>query len=102
MSRKYDIIAKCYDKRGRLLSTATNSYRKTHPLQKHFAMLVGHEHKLYLHAEIRAILRAKDQPIHKITVERYGKDGQPMLAKPCKICEYAIKSFNIQEVEYTK
>lgn len=102
MAQKYDIIAKCYDKRGRLLSVGINSYRKTHPLQKHFATLVGHEYKEYLHAEIQAILRAKDQPIYKITVERYNKDGQPMLAKPCKICELAIKSFNIQKVEYTK
>ena len=102
MAQKYVILAKCYDKRGRLLSVGTNSYQKTHPYQKHCAALVGHSFKEYLHAEIQAILRAKDQPIHKITVERYGKDGQPMLAKPCKICEYAIKSFNIQHVEYTK
>lgn len=102
MSRTYDILAKCYDKRGRLLSVATNSYRKTHPLQKHFAMLVGHEHKVYLHAEIRAILRAKDQQIYRMTIERYNKNGEPMLAKPCKICELAIKSFNICKVEYTK
>jgi deoxycytidylate deaminase len=95
------IIAKCYDKRNRLLSVATNSYQKTHPLQKHFAKLVGHEHKEYLHAEIRAILRAKDQPIERITIERYNKNGEPMLAKPCKICEYAINSFNIPIVEYT-
>ena len=96
------IIAKCYDKKNRLLSVATNSYRKTHPLQKFFAEKVGHFHKEYLHAEIRAILRAKDQQIHRITIERYNKNGDPMLAKPCIICEQAIKSFNIKQVEYTK
>ena len=102
MSQKYDIIAKCYDKRGRLLSVGTNSYEKTHPYQKHCAVMVGHSFKEYLHAEIQAILRAKDQRIHKITVERYNKNGEPMLAKPCPICQYAIGMFNIAEVEYTK
>lgn len=101
MSKQYTIIAKCFDKRGRMLSVATNSYQKTHPLQKYFANLVGHSHKEYLHAEIRAILRAKDQPIERITIERYNKNGEPMLAKPCKICEFAITSFNIPIVEYT-
>mgnify|MGYP003340732514 FL=1 len=102
MSQKYDIIAKCYDKRGRLLSVGTNSYEKTHPYQKHCAVMVGHSFKEYLHAEIQAILRAKDQRIHKITVERYNKNGEPMLAKPCPICQYAINAFCITEVEYTK
>ena len=96
------IIAKCYDKRNRLLSVGTNSYNKTHPYQKHCAVMVGHSFKEYLHAEIQAILRAKDQPIHKITVERYNKNGEPMLAKPCEVCQYAIDAFNIQLVEYTK
>ena len=102
MSQKYDIIAKCYDKKGRLLSVGTNSYQKTHPYQKHCALAVGHSFKEYLHAEICAILRAKDQPIYKITVERYNKNGEPMLAKPCPICQYAINAHCITKVEYTK
>lgn len=102
MSQQYYILAKCYDKRGKLLSTAFNSYKRTHPVQKYFAQRVGLEYKEYLHAEIAAILKAKDKKIYRISVERYGKDGQPLLAKPCPICQEAIKAYGIQVVEYTK
>ena len=101
MKTRFFIVAKCYDKRGRLLSVGFNSYTKSHPLQKHFAERVGHSHKVYLHAEIAAILRAKDQPIYRITVERYDKKGLPVNAEPCPICKAAIEAFNIQVVEHT-
>ena len=101
-TQRYFILAKCYDKRGKLLSTAFNSYERTHPVQKYFATRVGFEDKQYLHAEIAAILKARTKKIYRISVERYGKDGQPMLAKPCPICQEAIKAYGIQVVEYTK
>ena len=31
--KRYHILAKCYDRKGRLLSAAFNSYTKSHPLQ---------------------------------------------------------------------
>ena len=101
-TQRYFILAKCYDKKGKLLSTAFNSYERTHPVQKYFATRVGLEDKQYLHAEIAAILKARTKKIYRISVERYGKDGQPMLAKPCPICQEAIKAYGIQVVEYTK
>ena len=102
MKVKHTIIAKCYDKRGHLLSFATNSYTKTHPLQAYFAKKVGHSHhKVFLHAEIAAILKARGKSIHRITVERYGKTGKPLNACPCPICQEAIKAFSIPIVEFT-
>ena len=56
--QKYDLVAKCYDKKGNLLSEAMNSYKKTHPLQAYFAEKVGLPDKVFLHAEIAAILKA--------------------------------------------
>ena len=102
MSTQYYILAKCFDKKGKLLSVAFNSYKRTHPIQKYFAEKVGLEHKEYLHAEVAAILKAKDKKIHRISVERYNKHGQPMLAKPCPICQEAIKAYGINVVEYTQ
>jgi len=64
-------------------------------------MMVGHPQKQYLHAEIAAILAAKTRIIHKIKIERYNTYGKPMLAKPCTICQLAIKMFNIKLVEHT-
>lgn len=101
MKSRQFILAKCYDRRGNLLSVGFNSYTKTHPIQKYFAEKVGHHHKEYLHAEIAAILRAKDKPIYRITIERYNKAGWPVSAAPCKICQEAIQAYGIEKVEHT-
>jgi tRNA(Arg) A34 adenosine deaminase TadA len=100
-NKRHHILAKCYDKRGRLLSAAFNSYTKTHPLQAYFAKRVGHPECTYLHAEIHAILKCKGKAIYRISIERYHKSGLPANAAPCPICQEAIKAFNIQIVEYT-
>lgn len=101
-NKRQHILARCYDKKGNLLSVAFNSYTKSHPLQAYFARKVGHsEHKIYLHAEIAAILKARGKPIYKLSVERYDKSGLPANAQPCAICREAIKAFGIRKVEYT-
>lgn len=102
MNQQYYISARCFDKRGKLLSVAFNSYTKTHPIQAYFAKRVGLPEKEYLHAEISAILKAKGKKIYRIVVERYDKHGLPALAKPCPICNEAIKAYGIKVIEYTK
>jgi len=101
MKKRHFILAKCYDKRGKLLGKGTNSYKKTHPLQKFFATFAGLPLKIYLHAEVAAILQCKNRKIHRISIERFDKHGQPVNAKPCLICQEAIKAFGIQVVEHT-
>lgn len=101
MSKKYVILAKCLDKRGRVISAGTNSYTKTHPLQSYWATKVGLECKDKLHAEIQALIRLGDKKAHTLTVERYNADGQPALAKPCPVCAEAIRAYGISVVEYT-
>ena len=79
-----------------------NSYVKTHPLQAKFANQVGLEHKIYLHAEIDALVKLKDwSKAHKIVITRLGKTGEPLLAKPCPVCERALKMAGITEIEHT-
>lgn len=98
---KPSITAICYDKRGRILSIGKNSYVKTHPLQAKYAKITGETQKIYLHAEIAAIVRCRDpSKVEKIRVIRLNKYGQPMNARPCKICEQAIKELGWQ-VEHT-
>lgn len=102
MTTKYTITAWCFDKQGKCLSTATNSYKKTHPLQAYFAKRVGHPHKIYLHAELAAILRVKyTDRIHSIRILRMSKNLQLALAKPCPICMEAIKAFGIEHISYS-
>ena len=101
MSRKYEITALAYDKRGKLLSVGQNSYTKTHPLQAKLGRKSGKPNAIYLHAELAALLKSKEQ-VHKLVVVRYDKDGKPALAKPCPSCQLAIKQFQVKQVEYTK
>lgn len=99
--RKFTIKASTLDSRGRVISTAYNSYTKTHPRQARLAKMVGLECKQHLHAEIAAIIKSKDRQIHKIKIERYDVNGNPKLAAPCPVCQMAIKMAGIKFVEYT-
>lgn len=98
--KRYQITAYAYDKRGRLLSVGHNSYVHTHPLQAEYARRAGRPQAIFLHAELAALLRAR-RPVHRLVVKRFNSDGQPELAKPCSICQFAISDWNVQQVEHT-
>lgn len=102
MTKKYEITAIIYDKRGNVLSVGKNSYIKTHPLQARYATQVGEPSKVFLHAEVDAIVKCKNlDKAHKIVVFRFLEDGTPAMAKPCKICKQAIRKTPIQYIEHT-
>jgi tRNA(Arg) A34 adenosine deaminase TadA len=95
------ISAIVYDKRGRILSTGQNSYTKTHTLQAKIAERVGISGKHFMHAEIAALVKCDWDKAYRIFVSRYGKDGRPLLAKPCRICMAAIEMTSIKKIDYT-
>lgn len=100
--QRQNMTAIIYDKRGRVLSVGKNNYTKTHPLQAKYSKRVGEAEKIYLHAEIAAIIRCRDlSKAHKIFVVRVGKDGNYAMAKPCPGCMTAIKESGIKIVEHT-
>jgi deoxycytidylate deaminase len=102
MTKKQDITAILKDKRGRVLSIGKNSYTKSHTLMHLHANKVGQPHKIYLHAEVDAVIKCKDIiKAHTLEVYRFNSKGQPMLAKPCKVCESMIKSTPIKVVVHT-
>ena len=102
MNKHTNITAIIYDKRGNVLSIGKNSYVKTHPLQARFAKKMNEEHRIYLHAEIHAIVRCKTiENAHRMVITRFGADGKPALSKPCRICEAAIREFGIKNIEHT-
>lgn len=104
MSKKVSeqITAVIYDRRGRVLSIGQNSYVKTHPVQAYHARIVGEPYKQFLHAEIHAIVKCPDiSKAYRIFVSRWGINGKPINAKPCKICMSAISSTNIKHIEHT-
>jgi tRNA(Arg) A34 adenosine deaminase TadA len=102
MSKKHEIIATIFDKRGRAISKATNSYIKTHPFQCRLAKKAGRPEAIYMHAEIAALVKLKDwSKAHSIKIERYNSEGNPAPAKPCPICQQALDLAEINKIDYT-
>lgn len=99
-SQRQKITAIIYDRRGRVLSIGQNSFVKTHPTQAKFAAKVGQPYRQFLHAEIAALIKCSGRP-YKIKIERKNKAGEYRLAKPCPVCELAIKESGIKFVEYS-
>jgi tRNA(Arg) A34 adenosine deaminase TadA len=97
---KYRLAALAYDAKGRLLSVGLNSYGKTHPMQARYAMKANWPGRIYLHAEIHALIKAK-APVHSLFVARARKDGTPALAKPCPLCHIAIQEAGVRILHHT-
>lgn len=103
LSQEHFIGAVITDRKGRILSAGCNSYNKTHPRQVYYAEMVGKQHKIYLHAELDAIIKlnhVQEKP-YTIYIARVNKKGQPVCSKPCEICQMAIKDAGIKNVIYT-
>jgi tRNA(Arg) A34 adenosine deaminase TadA len=98
---KYRMAAAVLDRKGKILAIGTNSYVKTHPTQAKYAEKADVEHKTFLHAEISALVKVKTGDPYKIAVVRVGNNGELRLARPCRICEMAIKQAGIKVVEFT-
>lgn len=100
--KRYEIIASTFDKKGNLIASGMNSYRKTHPLMRHFAKLAGeHEAKTAIHAELQAMLRSKGKEVHSILVQRFDAFGNPAMSRPCASCISMLKAFGVKEAVYT-
>lgn len=99
---RHVIKATIFDRRGNVLARAVNSYTRTHPIQAAFAKAGGCPERIYLHAEIAALIKLKenDRP-YRIAVERYTKDGKPANSAPCPVCLAALKHYKIVKVEHT-
>lgn len=103
MTRKrYEIIATCFDRKGKVLGTGVNDYSCSHPLMKHFAVKAGEsEQKDKLHAELSAVLASGRKNIHSILVQRFHNNGTMATAKPCLTCQAMLKGFGVKIVRYT-
>jgi tRNA(Arg) A34 adenosine deaminase TadA len=100
--RRHVITATISDRKGRVLSIGQNNYVKTHPLQAEHAIKVGEPHKIFIHAEVSAIIRCPDiSRAHRILITRYDRQGRPALARPCAICASAIAATPIRIIEHT-
>jgi len=100
---KHELKAILYDKKGRVLSIGFNSYIKSHPYMAKLSAKHKDPFKIFLHAEVDAILKCKDlTKAHRILITRVSKSGRLLLAKPCKICQTAIEAAGISIIEYSQ
>ena len=88
------------NRRGHLISTGVNSMTKTHPTQAKYAAKLGDPDKIFLHAEIHALVRCKGEA-HTLYVARVKKNGSIGLARPCPICYHACKVAGVKKIVYT-
>lgn len=103
MSKKYVIVASAFDRSGRLICSATNSYKDSGWLQRMYAIKVGRPACVYRHAEIGCLQKAISlkKKVDKLVIVRHDSEGQLKNAKPCSICSSAIKDFKIRKVIYS-
>jgi hypothetical protein len=100
MTKKYDHTALAYNKRGKLIAVAKNSYVKTHPLQAKFGKESGKPNAIYLHAELAVLIKARE-PVHRLVVLRFDSKGTPANSAPCASCQLAIKHYGVRHVEHS-
>jgi tRNA(Arg) A34 adenosine deaminase TadA len=89
-------------KKNRVIATATNLDRKSHPLQARLAKQVGLGPKIFLHSEISALIKAREDA-DTIIVARVGGHNQDELRNscPCPICQVALEMSNVKRIIYS-
>jgi len=90
---------------GVVVSVGTN-IRKSHPLQQKYDRFRNEKPEdipHYLHAEIAAIVRAKDFDLSKaeVFVYRMNGDGNLGMCRPCPACMKALIDHGVKVVAYT-
>ena len=78
--------------RGNNVISSGYNLMKTHPTQSHYANKAGLKEKIYLHAEINAIIRLKNSSIKpsKLYVTRLLVNNSLAMSYPCPVCLGAI------------
>lgn len=88
--------------KNKVVVTATNLDKKTHPLQAKFASIVGLDEKIYLHAEIAALIKARSDCDTIVVARLGGHTGEELRnSKPCPVCRLALQEAGIKRICYT-
>lgn len=88
--------------KNKVISTAVNLDCKSHPLQARWAKRVGLKEKIYLHAEMKALIDARSYADTIIVVRLGGRGGISLRqSRPCKICEAALRYSGIRHIYYS-
>jgi len=69
-------------------------------MQAEYAKRTGKEQKVSLHAEIAALIRARED-IETVVVARINKRGELRNSRPCPICKLALEEANVQDIWFS-
>jgi len=91
------------DHHQKVIAQGMNRPTKTHPLQAKYAKKVNKHHRIFLHAEIDALIRSikSSTSPETLIVVRVRRDGPMGTSKPCAVCQEAIRQSTIQQVVYS-
>lgn len=90
-------------RKNKVIATAANHDCKSHPLQAKWAERVGLNEKIYLHAEMSAMIKAREEADKIVVVRLGGHSGDELRqARPCPICEAYLRHSNIKHVYYSE
>lgn len=98
---KYVVGAFALDDKGVIISKGCNSFVKTHPMQKKYADDVGLHYKIYLHAEVAALVKAHKKVDTLVIARIRQSDNKLAIARPCPVCSEAIRKAGVRKVYFT-
>ena len=88
--------------KNKVITQAVNQDTKSHPLQAKLAEMVGLSEKIYLHAEISALVKCRSEADTIVVARLGGHNGDELRnAKPCPICSLALEQAGIEHIYYT-
>jgi deoxycytidylate deaminase len=95
-------------KRRRVIAASSNYDYKTHPIQSWWAHKTAEiygepfSQRIYLHAEIGALIKAKENADTIVICRVGGHSGRELRnARPCVICEGFIRHSGIGHIHYS-
>ncbi len=94
------LIAATLDKKNHIIDIGENNKYKTHPRMFYYSNRINPK-KIFLHAEISALIRSPYKQAHTLVVIRVNRAGELAMARPCPVCQLAILDSGIKEVYYS-
>lgn len=97
---QYKFCCIALNKKGNIIGMSYQREDKTHPLQYYYAKQTQQPYKIFLHAEIATLIKAKNP--YALFVARVDKNGTLVTSKPCPICQLALKNTSsLKHIYYT-
>lgn len=97
-------------KKNRIIASAVNDYTRTHPVQywaaQNAARIFNEPHlekKTFLHAELRALIKSRDDADTIVVCRVGGHGGKELrMSRPCMICaEYIRSCSDVVHIHYS-